>query len=323
MADERSRHRRKNPVRPRSPGAILNTGGAEPIPIVDRVGICGELGSFRKNRGGRGRPLVTGRAALADRPGSRLEYYAQLRCQDSPRRSGPADHGWQAHPAAFARLPFSLPTRPPNAMIRLINARKNFGRQTLYDGVDASIVRGERIGLLGKNGAGKSTLFKVLMGDRPPRRRRAAPRPQGLDRLPPAGDPPAQDAARSSRTCSPTSAPGPRPTAGSRPSWPGSRTGDPKALDRLRRRHGGVPLRRRLRDGVAGQGDPARPRLLGRLSSTPPSPPSPAAGRCGWPWAGCSPSSTTCSCSTSRRTTSTSSASSGSRTSSGPTPARS
>jgi ATP-binding cassette subfamily F protein 3 len=49
-------------------------------------------------------------------------------------------------------------------MIRLINARKNYGRQTLYDGIDASINRGDRIGLLGKNGAGKSTLFKILMG---------------------------------------------------------------------------------------------------------------------------------------------------------------
>jgi ATP-binding cassette subfamily F protein 3 len=49
-------------------------------------------------------------------------------------------------------------------MIRLIDAKKNFGRQTLYDGIDASIVRGDRVGLLGKNGSGKSTLFKVLMG---------------------------------------------------------------------------------------------------------------------------------------------------------------
>jgi ATP-binding cassette, subfamily F, member 3 len=49
-------------------------------------------------------------------------------------------------------------------MIRLTNARKNYGRQTLYDGIDLSIVKGDRVGLLGKNGAGKTTLFKVLTG---------------------------------------------------------------------------------------------------------------------------------------------------------------
>jgi ATP-binding cassette, subfamily F, member 3 len=50
-------------------------------------------------------------------------------------------------------------------MIRLSNASKHFGPQLLYDEIDLSIVRGERIGLLGKNGAGKSTLFKVLLGE--------------------------------------------------------------------------------------------------------------------------------------------------------------
>ena len=51
-----------------------------------------------------------------------------------------------------------------SAMIRLVNAQKRFGYQTIYDGIDLSINRGDRVGLLGKNGAGKSTLYKVLLG---------------------------------------------------------------------------------------------------------------------------------------------------------------
>lgn len=52
-------------------------------------------------------------------------------------------------------------------MIRIVNAVKRFGSQTVYDGIDVSINRGERVGLLGKNGAGKSTLYKVLLGTEP------------------------------------------------------------------------------------------------------------------------------------------------------------
>ena len=113
-------------------------------------------------------------------------------------------------------------------MIRLINARKNFGRQTLYDGVDASIVRGERIGLLGKNGAGQvdavqgpdgpSTTSTAASCSATGRSRSATSRRRSTR----------SSTARSSRTCWPTSAPGPRPTASSRRSWPAWRRATPR-----------------------------------------------------------------------------------------------
>ena len=44
---------------------------------------------------------------------------------------------------------------------------KAYGPQTLFAGIELTVRRGERVGLLGVNGAGKSTLLKVLAGIEP------------------------------------------------------------------------------------------------------------------------------------------------------------
>ena len=45
--------------------------------------------------------------------------------------------------------------------------RAAFGQRVLFDGVDLSVRRGERIVLVGPNGAGKTTLLRILTGERP------------------------------------------------------------------------------------------------------------------------------------------------------------
>jgi ATP-binding cassette subfamily F protein 3 len=50
----------------------------------------------------------------------------------------------------------------------LSSIEKTFGQRTLFDQLELSIDRGERIGLIGPNGAGKSTLFKMLIGEMVP-----------------------------------------------------------------------------------------------------------------------------------------------------------
>lgn len=50
-------------------------------------------------------------------------------------------------------------------LLRLDNASLHYGNLALLDGVDFSIAKGNKIGLLGRNGAGKTTLLKVLAGE--------------------------------------------------------------------------------------------------------------------------------------------------------------
>ena len=53
-------------------------------------------------------------------------------------------------------------------MIRLENISKQNGHQILFIEASASLLRGEKIGLVGPNGAGKTTLFRMIAGEEGP-----------------------------------------------------------------------------------------------------------------------------------------------------------
>ncbi len=69
-------------------------------------------------------------------------------------------------PRATKKVNYSFP-EPPRAgyeVISLKNLSKSYADNVVYQGIDLTLTRGDRVALVGPNGAGKTTLLKILAG---------------------------------------------------------------------------------------------------------------------------------------------------------------
>jgi len=62
------------------------------------------------------------------------------------------------------RFHFPAPKRSGHKVAEVKNLYKSYGDTAVYQGIDLSFYRGDKVALVGPNGAGKSTLLKILAG---------------------------------------------------------------------------------------------------------------------------------------------------------------
>ncbi len=60
---------------------------------------------------------------------------------------------------------FPDPPRPSKTLMELRDVSKSYDSRAVYRGLNLSILRGDRIALLGSNGVGKTTLMRILAGE--------------------------------------------------------------------------------------------------------------------------------------------------------------
>ncbi|UCH39438.1 MAG: ATP-binding cassette domain-containing protein [Gammaproteobacteria bacterium] len=72
-----------------------------------------------------------------------------------------------AHVDSPFEFEFRAPHSLPSSLVRLDRVATGYGDNRVLEGIDFSLIPGERIGLLGLNGAGKSTFIKLLAGELP------------------------------------------------------------------------------------------------------------------------------------------------------------